>query len=131
MWSSLPRDHGIFSDRDSTASSSSEDESASEETSESSSEEQGPVVVPCAGVIITEVMYDPTTSQGSDTTGEWVEILNYSCESVDLAGWQIQDNFATDPLQPLDGGINNIWYSGPDSMQSLSTARILKYLIYL
>jgi hypothetical protein len=52
-------------------------------------------------------MYDPTTSQGSDTTGEWVEILNYSCESVDLAGWQIQDNFATDPLQPLDG-INNM-----------------------
>jgi hypothetical protein len=69
MRSSLPGDHGIFSDRDSTASSSSEDESASEE-SESSSEEQGPVVVPCAGVIITEVMYDPTISQGSDTTGK-------------------------------------------------------------
>jgi hypothetical protein len=27
---------------------------------------------------------------------------------VDLAGWQIQDNFATDPLLPLDGSINNM-----------------------
>jgi hypothetical protein len=48
-------------------------------------------------------MHDPTISRGSDTTGEWVEILNYSCESVDLTGWQIQDNFATNPLHPLDG----------------------------
>jgi hypothetical protein len=86
MRNRLPRGHGIFINRDSSVSSSSADESAWEE-SESSSQEQGPVVVPCAGVVITEVMYDPTISRGSDTTGEWwVEILNYSCKSVDLAG---------------------------------------------
>jgi hypothetical protein len=60
---------------------------------------------PCPGVLITEIMYNPSTEQGSDFTNEWVEIRNESCEDVDLRGWTIEDESgnAPDPLVALDG----------------------------
>jgi hypothetical protein len=58
----------------------------------------------CAGIIITEIMYNPSTSQGSDFTNEWIEILNDGCEDVDLSGWTLGDPVDTDPISPLDGG---------------------------
>ena len=60
----------------------------------------------CTGVIITEIMYNPSSDQGSDFFNEWVEILNYSCDPVDLLGWTIEDGSTSQPdlLFPLDGG---------------------------
>lgn len=63
----------------------------------------------CAGLIITEIMYDPSTTQGPDSTNEWVEIYNDSCDAVDLSGWTIQDLIEQDPILPkvvfpMDGG---------------------------
>jgi len=49
-------------------------------------------------------MYNPSTSQGSDITNEWIEILNDGCEDVDLSGWTIEDIVSQDPISPLDGG---------------------------
>ena len=45
------------------------------------------------GVIITEVMYNPATSEPG---GEWVEIFNGGVSTVDLTGWQLDDEDATD-----------------------------------
>jgi len=33
--------------------------------------------VPCGGVVITEIMYDPSPEQGSDKEGEWIELFNH------------------------------------------------------
>jgi len=58
----------------------------------------------CAGIIITELMYNPSGSQGSDFTNEWLEILNDGCADVDLSGWTIEDLEDVDPILPFDGG---------------------------
>lgn len=41
------------------------------------------------GVVITEVMKDPT--QVSDNAGEWFEVRNLGAVSVDVSGWTIRD----------------------------------------
>jgi len=61
----------------------------------------------CAGIIITEIMYNPSLSnpsQGPDFKNEWIEILNCGSEDVDLSGWTLGDPVDTDPISPLDGG---------------------------
>lgn len=62
-----------------------------------------PGQVSCAGVIITEFMFDPTEEQGSDSKGEWVEVLNNGCEEQDLSGWQIGDAYKRASMYAADG----------------------------
>jgi hypothetical protein len=63
----------------------------------------------CGGVIITEIMYNPSTAQGPDSTDEWVEIFNAGCDPVDLTGWTFEDLLSQDPIfakaiYPMDDG---------------------------
>jgi uncharacterized protein YegL len=88
--------------------SSSSEESSSEPGNESP---QGPkkasilTEARCGGVIITEFMYDPTDEKGGDSKGEWIEILNDSCEEVDLTGWKVGDTSKRTTMQALGGGM--------------------------
>ena len=43
-------------------------------------------------VIINEIMYDPSTSQGSDSDLEWIELFNNGTATVDLSSWQLEEN---------------------------------------
>ena len=45
-----------------------------------------------ANVIINEIMYNPSTAQGSDTDLEWIEIFNNGTATIDLAEWKIDGN---------------------------------------
>lgn len=51
-------------------------------------------------LLIHEVFPDPEPS-GDDARWEWVELMNPSDQAVDLAGWQLADNAAVDPLPAL------------------------------
>lgn len=42
-------------------------------------------------VLINEIMYDPSASQGSDTDLEWIELYNNGTAIVNLTGWTIDD----------------------------------------
>ncbi len=50
---------------------------------------------PCAdvtrNVIITEIMYNPDSSESAPNDVEWVEIYNAADTTVDIAGWYLQD----------------------------------------
>ncbi len=46
-------------------------------------------------LLIAEVLYDPSAA---DPGAEWVELLNPTAASVDLAGWVLQDNLSADTL---------------------------------
>ena len=56
-----------------------------------------------AGLMITEIMYDPGIRNGSsaDIPWEWVEVYNGSLSPIDLTGYTIDDQ-------------NNVAHSGPD-----------------
>ncbi|MBW2963407.1 lamin tail domain-containing protein [Candidatus Woesearchaeota archaeon] len=41
---------------------------------------------------VNEVMYNPSTEQGSDTNLEWIELYNENGEVVDLSNWTIDGN---------------------------------------
>ncbi|MHC4947285.1 MAG: lamin tail domain-containing protein [Planctomycetota bacterium] len=45
-----------------------------------------------AGLIITEVMYNPASADG---TWEWIEVHNSGGQDVDLAGWVLDDDDGT------------------------------------
>lgn len=47
------------------------------------------------GVIISEIMYNPDSSEGTFNTVEWVEIYNSGGASEDIGGWTIQDEDGT------------------------------------
>jgi hypothetical protein len=47
--------------------------------------------------LISEVMFNPR-APGIDTAYEWFELYNAGTEPVDLSGWTIEDDKATDPL---------------------------------
>jgi len=51
-------------------------------------------------VKINEVLYDPT-QPGDEAGGEWLELYNAGGEPVELAGWTLSDNGASDRLPPL------------------------------
>jgi len=50
-------------------------------------------------IIINEIMYDPIES---DTNHEWIELYNPTNHTINLTNWTIQDNTATDTIQPYD-----------------------------
>ncbi|NAS89324.1 hypothetical protein C4E24_06250 [ANME-1 cluster archaeon AG-394-G21] len=52
-----------------------------------------PAMVSAQGdVKINEIMYNPSTEQGSDANMEWIELYNNDTEAVNISGWTIDDN---------------------------------------
>ena len=51
-------------------------------------------------ILINEVQYDPPQS-GTDADWEWIELYNPTNATVDLSGWTIRDNAASDSVPPL------------------------------
>ena len=51
-----------------------------------------------AEIVINEIMYDPTTEQGGDSLIEWIELFNTGNQPVNISGWTLSDNSATDTL---------------------------------
>jgi hypothetical protein len=60
--------------------------------------EQEPEPEPEGKLLITEVIYDLATGQGSEPANEWVEIYNGTDSSVNLADFSIADASTTDAL---------------------------------
>jgi cardiolipin synthase A/B len=56
-------------------------------------------------ILINEVMANPIEP---DATHEWVELFNYGNESVNLSGWKITDNHATDSISPANSSISSL-----------------------
>ncbi|MCB9743389.1 MAG: lamin tail domain-containing protein [Alphaproteobacteria bacterium] len=54
----------------------------------------------CEPILITEVMANPL----DEGTGEFIELFNPGWDSVDLAGWVIDDGNQADTLESYDGG---------------------------
>ena len=54
-------------------------------------------------VVINEIMYNPTG--GSDSPKEWVELYNVSDSSIDLTGWEINNDTLTAHPQFGDGSM--------------------------
>ena len=46
-------------------------------------------------VRINEIMYNPSTEQGSDTRLEWLELYNNDTIAINISGWTIDDNSIT------------------------------------
>jgi len=46
-------------------------------------------------VIISEIMYNPASSEANPVDVEWIEIYNNGLASVDLTGWAVQDEDGT------------------------------------
>lgn len=44
-----------------------------------------------AALVISEIMYNPASDEGSPVQTEWVEIYNPTQEAIDLTGWYLQD----------------------------------------
>lgn len=59
---------------------------------------QGGGVPDPASIVISEVMYNAVTETAAYGYGEWLEIYNKGAVTVDLAGWMIRDNTATDTI---------------------------------
>ncbi|NAT11134.1 hypothetical protein C4E22_06295, partial [ANME-1 cluster archaeon AG-394-G06] len=54
-------------------------------------------------VKITEIMYNPSTEQGSDANMEWIEFYNKGTEAVNISGWTIDNNpISENVMQPRD-----------------------------
>jgi|GEM_PF-1037792 len=47
-------------------------------------------------VVISELMYNPASSESSPGVGEWVELVNAGITDVDLTGWSIDDEDSSD-----------------------------------
>jgi len=48
--------------------------------------------VQCGDVVITEVMYNPDSTENNPSEAEWVEIYNNTDSPIDLAGWYLADD---------------------------------------
>lgn len=55
-----------------------------------------------AEVLITEIMYDPASSEAAPVKTEWVEIYNTGDQAVDLTGWYLEDEDARTDALPTD-----------------------------
>lgn len=49
-------------------------------------------------LLITEVIYDLDTGEGTEPANEWVELYNGTSNPINLAGYYIHDASSTDPL---------------------------------
>ena len=56
-----------------------------------------------AGVVINEIMYNPSTSWGSDTYYEYTEVWNATPDTVDMTGWYLMDNTPNKVAHVPDG----------------------------
>ena len=63
-----------------------------------------PVMVSAQSDIrINEIMYNPSTEQGSDSNMEWIELYNNDVEAVNISGWTIDGKQIADKvMQPGD-----------------------------
>lgn len=52
---------------------------------------------------INEINYNPRGGRITEYRREWIELYNYGSTAIDLSGWQISDNRATDNLEPRSG----------------------------
>lgn len=52
-------------------------------------------VAPPASIVISEIMYNPATSEGNAASPEWIEIVNTGGAAVDLGGWLFDDEDST------------------------------------
>ncbi|MEL6104418.1 MAG: lamin tail domain-containing protein [Planctomycetota bacterium] len=66
------------------------------------------VLPPASTVVISEIMYNPASSEPD---AEWIEIVNLGTESINISGWRLDDEDSSDwallppcttPLQPGD-----------------------------
>lgn len=55
--------------------------------------------IPASSLLINEVMINPVES---DTTHEWIELYNNGNSSINLSGWKLVDNYATDEIMPAN-----------------------------
>lgn len=55
-----------------------------------------------SGVVITEIMKDPSTV--SDSAGEWFEVRNLGSTPIDLSGWNIRDSSSNGHTIPATAG---------------------------
>ena len=54
-------------------------------------------------VKINEIMYNPSTEQGSDANMEWIELYNNDTEAINISGWTIDGRQIADMvMQPGD-----------------------------
>ncbi|MEA3458521.1 MAG: lamin tail domain-containing protein, partial [Candidatus Thermoplasmatota archaeon] len=49
-----------------------------------------------ANIVINEVMYDPISN---DNYNEWIELYNPTNQFINVSGWNITDNYASDFLK--------------------------------
>lgn len=65
------------------------------------SETAGPIIIEETGhLVINEVYYNVDTARGTEGDNEWLEIYNPTSNNVDISGWKISDNAATDVIPP-------------------------------
>ncbi len=54
-------------------------------------------------VKINEIMYNPSTDQGSDSNIEWIELYNNDAEAINISDWTIDNNLISDNvMEPGD-----------------------------
>ncbi|MEO1525012.1 MAG: lamin tail domain-containing protein [Planctomycetota bacterium] len=96
------------------------------------------IVPSTSTVVISEIMYNPSSSEPD---GEWIEIVNLGTDSINVSGWQLDDEDGSDwallppcttPLQPgdvavihsnaIDTGVFRDRWSIPDSVKVVGVA---------
>ncbi|HYO08476.1 MAG TPA: lamin tail domain-containing protein [Tepidisphaeraceae bacterium] len=55
---------------------------------------------PAAKLVVTEIMYDPLSSESDDKQTEWIEIQNVGGESANLQGYQLTSGSKQKPHDP-------------------------------
>ncbi|MBS3748696.1 MAG: lamin tail domain-containing protein, partial [Candidatus Thermoplasmatota archaeon] len=58
--------------------------------------------------VINEVMVNPIES---DNSNEWIELYNPTNKTINLSGWKLSDNYATDELLPANTSIQPLFPS--------------------
>ena len=58
-----------------------------------------------AELVISEIMFNPDSSEGSPNDVEWVELFNTGPVAVDLTGWRLQDEDGTTGALPSGSSI--------------------------
>ncbi|GMU23165.1 MAG: hypothetical protein AMXMBFR13_32480 [Phycisphaerae bacterium] len=49
------------------------------------------ILIQCGQVIITEIMYNPASTENNPAISEWIEIYNASGTAINLTGWYLRD----------------------------------------